>query len=61
MPEKQDATFISNNKEGKGGQEKKEHTHTHNQEIKPIQIWDYLKKGLINERKGTDYVKGGNM
>lgn len=61
MPEKRDATFISNNKEGKRGQERKR-THTQpGNKTNPNLGYGYLKKGLINERKGTDYVKGGNM
>lgn len=49
-------------KRAKGDKKQKEHTHTQpGNKTNPNLGYDYLKKGLINERKGTDYVKGGNM
>lgn len=48
MPEEQEATFISNNKVGKRGQERKRtHTQPRNK-TNPKLGYDYLKKGLIN-------------
>lgn len=47
-------------KRAKGDKKQKEHTQPGNK-TNPNLGYDYLKKDLINERKGTDYVKGGNM